>query len=230
MKILYNFASRSRPEKLISCISNIIYFSSTDEYVILVKLDVDDIATNNRSFFDRLKSFGSNIVISFGFSDNKIHAINRDIHLVKGWDILINMSDDIEFISKGFDVDIINEFYKVGLRINEPGFTDLFLHYPDGSPAGDVLSTVSIMGRSFYDRFSYVYHPSYMNVYADNEATAVAKILGKYIFVNERKFSHNHPVWNLAEWDDQYRRCEDKENYRIDGHKFNERQKINFDL
>lgn len=223
-KIFYNFASRSRPVKLIKCIENIIELSETADYIILIKMDVDDVVCANKEFNEKLLSYGSKVIPVYGFSKNKVDAINRDIWMVKDWDILINMSDDMIFLVKGFDRQILSD-----MDYLQKG-TDVFLHYPDGSPAADILCTMSIMGKEYYDRFGYVYHHEFANVYCDNEATAVARILGKYKFINTQLFSHEHPAWGKCETDEQYLRTESKEGYALDHATFLRRQKQNFDL
>jgi enamine deaminase RidA (YjgF/YER057c/UK114 family) len=53
------------------------------------------------------------ILLVYGTSKNKVDAINRDMDAFSKphWDILVNMSDDMEFTYKGFDIDIRKEFY-----------------------------------------------------------------------------------------------------------------------
>lgn len=226
MKILYVFPSRSRPSKLIATIENIISMAKHDNYTILVSMDVDDPTVATKSFNEKLLTY-EKVKPVYGYSKNKIHAINRDVWMVKDFDILILMSDDMKFVVDGFDLDIISQFPCIDKDVVD---TDLFLHYPDGSPASDVLCTMSIMGRSYFKRFNYIYYPEYVNVYCDNEATQVARILGKYRFVNRQLFVHNHPAWGLAEMDDQYRLTEDKDNYAKDNEIFQRRIRHNFDL
>lgn len=193
-KILYNFATRSRPEKFFAALDNIKKMSNTDNYIVLAKLD-----NNDPSNYERIKDYPYCIIIS-GFSRNKVHAINRGI-IKDGWDILINMSDDIRWTVKGFD-DIIR-------RDTEE---DIFLHYPE--PFADEqcakqnkppISVVSIMEKKYYERFNYVYHPSYISLWGDNEATEVARNLGRHKFVNEQIFSHDHPQTGRCKMDAQYR-------------------------
>lgn len=226
VKILYKFSSRSRPSKLISCIENIISMARHDNYTILVSLDVDDATVSTRSFNEKLFTY-KNVKPVYGFSKNKTHAINRDIWMVNDWDVIICMSDDFVFLVDGFDLDIISQFPSIDSGIID---TDLFLHYPDGSPCKDVLCTMSIMGRRYFDRFGYIYNPEYLSVYSDNEATTVARILGKYRYIDRQIASHDHPAWGKGEMDDLYRLNENKDNYAIDKSTYDRRVKINFEL
>jgi hypothetical protein len=138
----------------------------------------------------------------------KVDAINRDVNEFDyDWNILVNMSDDVVFIQKGFD-DIIREHFSNGL--------DQVLHFPDGNRSD--LLTVSIIGREYYDRDKYIYHPSYKSLYCDNEAMEVAKIDGCYKFVDTVIFNHLHPAYGKGVYDQQYIKTEsysgiDCENY-----------------
>jgi hypothetical protein len=67
---------------------------------------------------------------------------------------------------------------------------------------------MSILGRDYYKRFNYIYNPEYISLYCDNETMDVAKILGRYKFVNENIFLHLHPAHGNALNDNQYRYTE----------------------
>lgn len=207
--ILYNFASRSRPDKFFNAIENINKLSKTD-HIIVAKLDMDDKSMQDR--FDEVNRCGA--VIVWGTSKNKIDAINRDIPV--GWDILVNMSDDMVFTKEGFDLDIIEAFN---------GDYDQFIHFPDGY-TDDRLCSMSIIGKDYYDRFGYVYHPDYVSLWCDNESQDVAKDLGKYKFVNNNIFIHNHPAWTGAKPDQQL--IETQKYYRQDQRTYNKRKACGF--
>lgn len=222
-KFFINFASRSRPTKLISAIENIQEHIETDDYIILVTLDVDDTSCATKEFNEKLKSY-KNVMPVYGFSKGKIHAINRSIWMVNDFKVLINMSDDMWWLQKGFDRVIENH-----LDENFPD-TDGFLHYHDMSPASDVLCTMSIMGKKYYERTGYIYHPDYDNVYCDQEATEVAKKICKHKFFNIHLFEHRHFIWGKCEKDAQYEKTENKEGYAKDYATYIRRKKINFGL
>lgn len=182
IKILYKLTSRSRPHRCEQTIASIVGNSSADkEYMILLSCDEDDESMNN---FDYPNYTDGRLVIKKGLSKNKIDAINRDVNEFDwNWDVLVNISDDM-IIEKGFD-SVIRDAFKDTL--------DLFLHLPDGY-ANERLATMSIMGKDYYKRFGYIYHPSYESVYCDNEAMDVAKMLSKYVYVNTHVFKHIHPA------------------------------------
>ena len=145
MKILYKYASRSRPENFFRGVDNIYINSRIKDFQILATLDEDDLSMNNDEVRRRLKNYDK-VYPVWGKSNNKIHAINRGMGHASEFDILINMSDDMMFIVDGFDVEIDKDFN------ND---LDLFLHYNDGNQRS-VISTMSIMGKDYYNRFNYI--------------------------------------------------------------------------
>lgn len=206
MRILYNFATRSRPQKFIEAVNSINDNALHKDYVILVKVDRDDKTMWNIPDLPY-------VIYMEGESKNKIHAINRDI--IGGWDILVNMSDDMRFTKKGFDLELIEQFDTL----------DLFLHYPDGY-VNERLTTMSIMGREYFNRFGYVYHPDYVSLWCDNEAHEQAIELGKYRYVNEKIFIHDHPAWTGATPDQQL--IETQKYYRQDERTYKKRKACGF--
>lgn len=212
--ILFNFASRSRATKFKSCVENIRDLASGN-YFILAKVDDDDPCVA-----EYLTTPG--VQFSMGLSGSKVKAINRNIQ--GEWDILVNMSDDILWTEKGFD-DIIREHME----------EDCFLHFPEEyadsqaqNKARDTISVVSIMDKKYYDRFGYVYHPDYKSLWCDNEATEVARRLGRYKHVDKKIFEHIHPAAGKAQRDNQYKHTEGF--YWRDKAIFEKRKAMNFGL
>jgi hypothetical protein len=204
--ICFNFASRNRPEKFISCLDNIRQFISDKDYFVLAKIDDDQ-----REIYWKLNNYPEVIPV-YGRSINKIHAINRGLEGVK-FDILCNHSDDMFFTRKGFDI-----------LIKEHCTDDSFIHFPDQTK----LCTYSIMDKIYFSRFNYVYNPAYRNLWCDNEAMEVAKMLGRYKFVDEKILEHRHPANGFATRDMQYRKTE--ATYWIDKRTFDKRKLKRFDL
>ena len=222
-KILYNFACRSRKEKMFEAIENILSLSKYDNFLIQLTLDVDDSVLIDKYVVDRINSYGDKVKAHYGISKSKVDAINRDVRLCTDWDILVNMSDDMRFLVKGFDLTIIKAF--------EDYFPngDGFIHFNDGNQK--VLSTMSILDRKHYDRFLYVYHPSYMSLFCDNEAQDVAKLLGCYKYMGDSVniIKHQHPLHDSNfKMDKQYQKTESF--YHVDGRNYRNRKKINFGL
>lgn len=196
-RILFNFASRSRPERCESTALNIFTNCLSDNYRILFKFDDDDPRISD------YKGMFSGIVNSipiYGTSRDKIHAINRDIS-AEGWDILVNMSDDIVWTVKGFDN-----------LIRQHCGPDDFVLFPEPYAESQVvkgkneqISVVSIMGIDYYKRDGYVYYPEYKRTHCDNEATEVARLRGRLKVIDTPIFYHEHPAAGYPVNDDQYK-------------------------
>ena len=214
MKLTYSFPSRSRPVKFFAALDNIRSMSQNGNYEVIAKLDDDDKQFTQR-FKDRLGEYPE-VIVKWGKSNNKIHAVNRNLEGMTG-EILLCHSDDMVMIKRGFD-DFIREQFK--------NFEGL-LHLPDGY-ANARVCTYSIMHVNYYKRFGYIYHPSYISLWCDNEATMVAKMLNKYKYVNEQIFQHEHPVLGHVPKDEMY--MMQGRFYKEEEITFRKREKINFGL
>jgi hypothetical protein len=215
--LVFKYATRSRPQNFDRGIASIIdNLDDIDNYYIIVTCDENDTTMLNHHL-----KYANNPKIKFvyGYSKNKIDAINRDFnHLPQNWGAIINMSDDMVFVKKGFDNIIRSDF---------SGNSDLCLHYPDGYRR-DII-TMSILGKTFFDRFGYIYHPNYTSLFCDDEQTSVAKILGKYKFIDNQIFIHKHPMNdNTVLFDNQYKHTESY--FHIDQEVYRNRKANNFFL
>lgn len=190
--ILFKLTTRSRPERAKEVIDSIRNNVDSDRYLILVSVDKNDDTAKILDFY--VQEY-SNVLMVYGESKNKIDAINRDIQYF-GWDILVNVSDDTVFIQKGFDTVIRKAFID-----HFPDY-DGVVHFPDGNRKD--LLTMSIIGFKYYMRDKYIYHPDYVSLWCDNEAMDVAKIRGKYIFIDNQIFEHKHWAYGKAICDNQY--------------------------
>lgn len=195
MKILINFASRSRPDKFHACMKNLRQCFT--DYQVALKVD-----RNDPSLREYLSKPYPEILLYIGHSTSKVHAINRDIPTYD-WDIIVNTSDDIIWRPGA------------GLLINQHYEQDIFLHFPEPYAESQALkrqresiSVCSIMDRIYFNRFGYIYNPLFKSLWADNEATEVAKKLGCYKFVDTVICDHLHPAAGKARKDDQYRYTE----------------------
>lgn len=195
LKILFKYASRSRNQKFFGGLENILNnLADLNNFCILVSLDIDDATMNNPATINKLteyvQKYPEKIIVNFGHSKSKIDAINRDVNEIKdrfNFDIIVNFSDDMEFIQHSFDETIRNKFF-----VNYPD-TDGNIYFNDGF-VGDRISTMSIIGRKYYDKYNYIYHPSYFSLWCDNEYTEVAKRNQKILYFHENIFKHNHPA------------------------------------
>ena len=199
MRILFKFATRSRPEKYKKCIENIISnVAQKDNFQILVTADTDDTTMNTPEMIQFSSVPGVKLI--FGQSISKIDAINRDMNQADAWDILVNTSDDMMFTYVAFDNAIRDDF-----SIHFPDL-DGVLHYNDGNQKDNCM-TMSIIGRRYYELDNYIYHPDYQSLWCDKEAELVAKKRKKYKYMGDQRilFKHLHPSFGQTKYDDQYR-------------------------
>jgi hypothetical protein len=219
-KILYHFPSRERPYKFFNAVDNIISMSRHDDYLILASLDINDPTMNNAEVKSKLDSYGTKLKPVYGTSLNKVHAVNRDVWMEDGWDILITHSDDFWIDFPGFDLEVIAEF--------EKGFRGL-LHFPDAN-VGNRLVTYPIMHVDYYKKFNYVYHPSYQSVYCDNHQMEVAILLGQYKYIDRHFLTHRHHIWGYGPADDLLKRTEHPVVYSLDYQTYMKMKENNFGL
>jgi len=170
----------------VKAIHNIKNSISTKDYEILITADEDDRSMNNpqvRKYISQLK----NARVVYGKSDSKVHAINRDMEGLSNWDILVNHSDDMVFKIRGWDKKIVANSQAIwGSSL------DWFGHWSDGYVHA-ALPTLAIMGREYYERDKYIYHPSYKSFSCDAEQMYVAMARKKYHYFPDVLFHHQHP-------------------------------------
>jgi len=176
MKILVKYPSRNRKEKFYQNLNKMrVMANNSNDITYHFTIDDDEV---DLYFIETLG----------GKSNNKIHAVNRDVP-ESDWDILLVMSDDMVCVTHGWD-DIIRQ----DMNENFPD-TDGVLHYNDGNQKANVM-TMSIIGRKYYQRDGYIYNPSYQSLWCDVEATEVAHMRGKYKYMGDATilFAHHHPA------------------------------------
>ncbi len=221
MHILIKFPSRGRPDKLRSTFLKYVQMAEdTSKISFIVSLDDND-TTRTRTQQLFLKLIHKNTQVFVGSAYGKIYAINRDLDPLPDFDIILLASDDMIPIQKGYDTIIRNK-----MKEHFPD-TDGVLFFNDGYRASS-LNTLCIIGRKYYERFGYIYHPSYKSLWCDNEFTEVAWKLKKQIYFDNVIIRHEHPFWTNEDMDrlyidNQKWNDEDKENY-------NKRLLRNFDL
>jgi hypothetical protein len=186
MKLLIKFPTRNRKNKFFKVLKQYQNLCEDIENTqFLITLDNDDDDMNSSEVNDIFNTF-KNVKVVYGNSDSKIHAINRDIELANEWDIVLLASDDMVPKVKGYDNIIRNkmkEFYPD---------TDVILWFNDGHQ-GNKLNTLCILGKKYYDRFGYIYHPEYKSLWSDNEFMMVGNLLGKQTYFDELIIKHEHP-------------------------------------
>lgn len=197
MNILIKLPSRGRPEKLKSTFLKYVEMASDPSKIsFLINVDEDDI-TINRALRIVLQKIHPNTNIISGNPCGKIGAINRDMEHAGQYDILLLASDDMVPVQKGYD-DIIRS--KMALHYPD---TDGVLFFNDGHH-GSKLNTLCILGKKYYERFGYIYHPSYKSEFCDNEFMNVAETLGKQTYFDTVIIEHKHPMWTGEPKDKTY--------------------------
>ena len=180
LRILVKFPTRERPKQFLKVL-NLLNEKATDRNNInyLITCDSDDPSMANIENEINV----NNVTITYGKSDSKIHACNRDM-IIGGWDILILMSDDMIPQVIGWD-DVIRQ----AMEGHFPD-TDGCLWFNDGYQ--DRICTLCIIGKKYYDDFGYIYHPDYHSLFCDNEFTEVAQGLDKMHYYQDVLFRNEH--------------------------------------
>jgi hypothetical protein len=194
MKLLIKFPTRGRKNKFFTVLKQYQKLcEDIDNTFFLITLDNDDKEMNSPEVEDIFNTF-KNLKYVYGDSTSKIHAVNRDIETVDEWDIVLLASDDMAPKVKGYDNIIRNK-----MREHYPD-TDGVLWFNDGHQ-GNNLNTLCILGKKYYERFNYIYHPEYKSVWSDNEFMLVGDILKKQTYFDEVIIEHEHPDWGYGRRD-----------------------------
>lgn len=229
-KILFKYPSRGRPERFFDGMDS-IYNNLSDKtnFGVLGTFDIDDLdGMAKPEILNSLYGRYNNFAWVYGNSKSKIDAVNKDLDKIdivfpqlKDFDIIVNMSDDMRFNIYGFD-----DMIRIDMDNHFPNYDGL-LHYPD-QDAKEFLATMYIAGRKFYDRFGYIYHPSYKSLWCDNEVMDVAQKIGKYKYCGYQINVHLNPAYNHLPKDDMFIRQQSDWNH--DEANYYARKEINFGL
>ncbi len=224
MKILIKIPSRERPDKLIDLLD--LYYSMINDPSqtrFLFTFDEDDAATKNSEITERLqfleRFYGTKADVVYGYSKNKIDAVNRDLEKFMDWDILVLASDDMVPLCDGYDRIIRDDMVSFNPDL------DGVLYYPDGYTP---LNTLPVIGKKYYLRFNYIYNPIYESFFCDNEFHSVAELLGKHKRREKVLFKHFHPANTGQGNDDLYIR--NNKPWERDKKRYEERTKERFGI
>ena len=181
MKLLIKFPTRERPEKFFSVLD--LYYSNLRDlnFEFVVCCDIDDITMNNSAVKEKLECY-PNLKFYFDNNKSKIQAINNNLANIE-FDILLLASDDMIPVVPGYD-----KIIKEKMLQNFPD-TDGVLWFNDGFQ-GPNLNTLCILGKKYFDRFGYIYHPDYKSLYCDAEFTIVSKNLNRVKYFNDIIIKH----------------------------------------
>jgi DNA-binding transcriptional regulator GbsR (MarR family) len=190
MNILIKFPTRGRPDKFFKTLDAYVSFANDISKILFyISCDIDDDLMNNKNIIEKLKSY-KNLQFSFNDNKTKIEAINSNLNIINyNYDIILLASDDMIPQIQGYD-DVIRDN-----MIKYYPDTDGVLWFND-SLQGKNLNTLCILGREYFNRFKYLYHPAYKSFYCDNEFTIESKKLNKVQYFDDVIIKHEHPDVN----------------------------------
>lgn len=186
MKILIKFPSRGRPEKFKFVLEQYLKLQSNFHTLkVICTFDEDDESMNNNEIKNYLKKYEDFLSYHYGFSKNKIEAINADIDNSLEFDILILAADDLSPTVYGYDDIIVQDMIKTYEDF------DGTLHYMNPNWE-ERLDIGCIMTKKYYSRFNFIYNPIYKTIYCDNEYMNIAIILNKHRYSPTQLFAHTY--------------------------------------
>ncbi len=219
--LLIKFPTRSRPDKFRNQFDKYYNMLSGKHRVkFVVTMDADDSTMNNEDmkwWLSPSNGGRKDIFYNYGHSKTKVQAVNADMLAHNDWKILLLASDDMTPIQHGYDDHIYNDMMQ--------HFPDLngVLHYDDGR-VGDRLNTLVIMGKPIYDYFGYIYHPSYISLYCDNEFHDSTYGMGKARYIPKCIIKHD---WIEYTGKDNLH-IRNESFYGRDGKNFERRKRLSF--
>jgi len=199
MKILLKCPTRSRPTQFLNVLQKYVSLANRPDLLgVCVSCDKDDQSMTAPEVQYSIKNI-TNVTdwskIYYGNSTTKIQAVNADIDSVSWpWDIVVVVSDDMVPQLKGYD-DVIRNH----MLANFPD-TDGILWANDGTQ-GHKLNTISILGRTMYNSFGYLYHPAYKSLFCDTEFTDICNgpLASKCSYIPYMLIRHEHPGTGFPE-------------------------------
>ena len=222
MKLLIKFPTRGRKDKFFSTLN--IYHNNCEDIEnteFLISIDSDDTEMNLEEVVNRISSY-KNTKVVVGNSLSKIDAVNRDLNEFENkWDILLLASDDMIPQVKGYDIII-----KDNMLFNYPD-TDGVLWFNDGFQKNK-LNTLCILGKKYYKRYNYIYHPNYRSCFSDNEFMDVGNLLKKQSYIDQIIIKHEHPDWGYGNPD--YVHKNNVSDFHHDYTTYESRKLINFGI
>lgn len=229
MHILLKYPTRNRPIKFMNNLNAYLdKASGKHKITIVVTMDIDDSSMNNnpmRYFLTNKIKGDIDVIFSYGNSEGKIAAINREVPTTD-WDIIISTADDMEPVEQGWDEiivqDMIHEFPDLNGALN---FNNDPRLEAKGREGFKTLITLPVIGRKLYDRFGYIYHPAYKSEWCDNEQTEVFEELGVLRHIDRRPIVHR---W--AENQDALMQRNMQIGASVDREVYQHRKTINFNL
>jgi hypothetical protein len=181
MKLLIKFPTRARPKKFFKVLDLYYLHLRDTNFKFIVSCDTDDTTMNTPEIKEKLQQY-PNLKFCFNNNTTKVEAINNDLSDVE-FDILLLASDDMIPVKPGYD-----KIVKEKMSQNFPD-TDGVLWFNDGFQKSN-LNTLCIIGEKYYNRFKYIYHPSYKSLYCDTEFTIVSQKLNRVKYFDDTIIKH----------------------------------------
>ncbi len=221
-RLLIKIPTRQRPQKFFEVL-NLYYekISKKIPYEFVISCDVDDHLMNNSDVRAKLKKY-PNLHVHFGNNTSKVQACNADLEKYTDFDILLLASDDMYPMIQDYDLLIAQM-----MQAYFPDY-DGIIHFDDGNPLANGVMNYPIMGKKFYDRLGYIYHPDYKSFYCNTELTMVGYMLNKTARINLVVLEHRHPYYLKAKTDPLYQRND--QYWKRDEVQFYKRMADNFGL
>ena len=195
MNLLVKMPTRQRPHKALPLLDQYIRYASGEQPMhLVICVHHDDATMRNPEVEQRIldqaaRAMQKNITLYMvpHRGKTKVDAYNANPQYDL-WDIQVATSDDMVPRLHGYDkiiVELMQEKF--------PG-TNGILHFNDGHRAEQLMS-LPIVGRTWYNRFNYVYCPEYVSLYCDNEMMDVARLTGTYYYDERVVIEHCHPAF-----------------------------------
>lgn len=226
IKLLFKFPCRGRVDLFFKSLDSLNdNIRDRNNYHISLTIDEDDKILNSPEIIERINEY-PNTSIEWGISKSKIDAVNRNFPLNYDWNVVIVWSNDMICTFYGMD-DVMRDY--MHHAINKSG-NKFLCHFPDND-AKEMLNVLYIASREYYEQFNYVYHPSYLSLWADNESMCVAKMLGMYHYFGvPNLYVHENPAYSQYNIPRDELFNEQQGYWAVDEANFHERKKINFEL
>ncbi len=224
LKILFKYPCRGRENMFFASLESLHNnIRDRENYHISITLDTDDEVLNRVAVTERIATY-ENTSIGWGLSSSKIDAINRSFPEYD-FDVVVCWSNDMFATFFGFD-----DIFRQSIIDCCGEEMDGLVHFPEPD-AREMLNTLYVATRKYYDRFGYIYHPSYKSLWCDNESLHVAQKLERYHYCNiPVLFIHKNPAYghhNVMR-DEMFDR--QQADWQEDENNFRNRQLNNFDL
>jgi hypothetical protein len=194
MKLLLKLPTRSRPQQAMKTLQAYCSMATNPRDIgIAMSCDSDDDSMTRQLVQDELNRILRQVGwsrIFYGNSRTKIEACNANMSEIDyPWDIVMLISDDMIPIVRGYD-----DAIRSHMLASFPD-TNGVLWFSDGHQH-EKLNTLSIMGRTLFNSFGYIYEPAYKSFFCDTEFTDLCRgrLKDKCLYIPTCLIRHEHPA------------------------------------